>query len=40
MSLHIKINQTAHMAVLQCAGRIVRAQALLFLKQVVTSDLN
>ena len=36
MSLHIKIEQTADVAVLQCAGRLVRGEPLHFLKQAVT----
>ena len=35
MSLHIKIEQTADVAVLQCAGRLVRGEPLHFLKQAV-----
>jgi anti-anti-sigma factor len=37
MSLHIKREQTGDVAVLQCAGRIVRGEALHFLKDAVTS---
>jgi anti-anti-sigma factor len=36
MSLHIKREQTGDVAVLQCAGRIVRGEALHFLKDAVT----
>jgi anti-anti-sigma factor len=36
MSLHIKSEQTGDVAVLQCAGRIVRGEALHFLKDAVT----
>lgn len=36
MSLHIKSEQTGDVAVLQCAGRIVRGEALRFLKCAVT----
>lgn len=35
MSLHIKIEQTADVAVLQCAGRLVRGEPLHCLKQAV-----
>jgi anti-anti-sigma factor len=35
MSLHIKIEQTGDVAVLQCAGRLVRGEPLHFLKQAV-----
>jgi anti-anti-sigma factor len=37
MPLHITIEQTADVAVLQCAGRIVRGRAVHFLHQAVTS---
>lgn len=37
MSLHIKREQAGDVAVLQCAGRIVRGEALHFLKDAVTS---
>lgn len=37
MSLHIKIEETADVAVLQCVGRLVRGEALHFLKQAVMS---
>lgn len=37
MSLHINIEQTADVAVLQCSGRLVRGDALHFLKRAVTS---
>ena len=37
MSLHIKSEQTGDVAVLQCAGRIVRGEAMHFLKDAVTS---
>jgi anti-anti-sigma factor len=36
MSLSIKREQTGDVAVLQCAGRIVRGEALHFLKEAVT----
>jgi anti-anti-sigma factor len=36
MSLHIKSEQTGDVAVLQCAGRIVRGEAIHFLKDAVT----
>jgi anti-anti-sigma factor len=36
MSLHIKSEQTGDVAVLQCAGRVVRGEALHFLKDAVT----
>ncbi len=36
MSLHIKSEQTGDVAVLQCTGRIVRGEALRFLKCAVT----
>jgi anti-anti-sigma factor len=36
MSLHIKREQTGDVAVLQCAGRIVRGEALHFLRDAVT----
>jgi len=36
MSLHIKSEQSGDVAVLQCAGRIVRGEALHFLKRAVT----
>jgi len=36
MSLYINIEQTADVAVLQCAGRLVRSQALSLLKDAVT----
>jgi anti-anti-sigma factor len=36
MSLHIKSEQTGDVAVLQCAGRIVRGEALHLLKNAVT----
>jgi anti-anti-sigma factor len=36
MSLHIKSEQTGDVAVLQCTGRIVRGEALSFLKCAVT----
>ena len=35
MSLHIKIEQAADVAVLQCIGRLVRGESLHFLKQAV-----
>ncbi|HZE28420.1 MAG TPA: STAS domain-containing protein [Terriglobales bacterium] len=35
MSLHIKSEQTGDVAVLQCAGRVVRGEALHFLKDAV-----
>ena len=37
MSLYINIEQAADVAVLQCAGRMVRSQALSLLKDAVTS---
>lgn len=37
MSLHIEMEKTGDVAVLQCAGRIVRSEALYFLKDAVTS---
>ena len=37
MSLYINIEQVADVAVLQCAGRMVRSQALSLLKDAVTS---
>jgi anti-anti-sigma factor len=37
MSLHIKIEQTRDVAVLGCSGRLVRGEALHFLKEAVTS---
>ena len=37
MSLHIKIEQTSDVAVLQCCGRLVRGEALHLLKDAVTS---
>jgi anti-anti-sigma factor len=37
MSLHIKIEQTRDVAVLECSGRLVRGEALHFLKEAVTS---
>jgi anti-anti-sigma factor len=37
MSLHIKIEQAADVAVLQCVGRLVRGEPLHFLKQAVIS---
>jgi anti-anti-sigma factor len=37
MSLHIKSEQAGDVAVLQCAGRIVRGEALQLLKDAVTS---
>jgi anti-anti-sigma factor len=37
MSLHIKIEQAADVAVLQCVGRLVRGESLHFLKQAVIS---
>jgi anti-anti-sigma factor len=37
MSLHIKSEQSGDVAVLQCAGRIVRGEPLHFLKAAVTS---
>ena len=37
MSLHIKIEQTSDVAVLQCFGRLVRGEALHLLKDAVTS---
>ena len=37
MSFYINIEQTADVAVLQCAGRMVRSQALSLLKDAVTS---
>ncbi len=37
MSLHIKIEQTSDLAVLKCGGRLVRGEALHFLKGAVTS---
>ena len=36
MSLHIEIEQTGDVAVLQCEGRIVRAEALGLVKDAVT----
>jgi anti-anti-sigma factor len=36
MSLHIKSEQSGDVAVLQCTGRIVRGEALHFLKSAVT----
>ena len=37
MSLHIRSEQTGDVAVLQCSGRIVRGEALHFLRDAVTS---
>ena len=37
MSLHIKMEQTSDVAVLQCSGRLVRGEALHLLKGAVTS---
>jgi anti-anti-sigma factor len=37
MSFYINMEQTGDVAVLQCAGRMVRAQALSLLKDAVTS---
>lgn len=37
MSLHIKSEQTGDVAVLQCSGRIVRGEAIHFLREAVTS---
>jgi anti-anti-sigma factor len=37
MSLHIKIEQTGDVGVLQCAGRLVRGEALHLLRDAVTS---
>jgi anti-anti-sigma factor len=37
MSFHIKSEQTGDVAVLQCAGRVVRGEAIHFLKDSVTS---
>jgi Anti-anti-sigma regulatory factor (antagonist of anti-sigma factor) len=37
MSLHIKMEQTSDVAVLQCCGRLVRGEALQLLKDAVTS---
>ena len=37
MSLHIKIERTTDVAVLECGGRLVRGEALHFLKDAVTS---
>jgi len=37
MSLHIKMEQTGDACVLQCAGRLVRGEALHLLKDAVTS---
>jgi anti-anti-sigma factor len=37
MSLHIKSEQADDVAVLQCSGRIVRGEALHFLKDAVTT---
>ncbi len=37
MSLQVKSEQTGDVAVLQCAGRIVRGEAIHFLKDAVTS---
>jgi len=37
MSLHIKMEQTGDVGVLQCAGRLVRGEALHLLKDAVTS---
>jgi anti-anti-sigma factor len=37
MSLQIKSEQTGDVAVLQCAGRVVRGEAIHFLKDSVTS---
>ena len=36
MSLHIEMEQTGNMAVLQCAGKLVRPEALRLLKDAVT----
>lgn len=36
MSLHIKSEQTGDVAVLQCSGRIVRGEAIHFLRDAVT----
>ena len=38
MSLHIKMKQTGEVGVLQCAGRLVRGEALHVLKDAVTSS--
>jgi hypothetical protein len=38
MSLHIKMEQTGEVGVLQCAGRLVRGEALHVLKDAVTSS--
>jgi anti-anti-sigma factor len=37
MSLHIKSEQAGDVAVLQCSGRIVRGEAIHFLRDAVTS---
>jgi len=37
MTLHIKMEQTSDVAVLQCCGRLVRGEALHLLKDAVTS---
>jgi anti-anti-sigma factor len=37
MSLHIKFEQTSDVAVLRCGGRLVRGEALHFLRDSVTS---
>lgn len=37
MSLHIKMERTRDVAVLQCCGRLVRGEALQLLKDAVTS---
>jgi anti-anti-sigma factor len=37
MSLHIKIEQAAEVAVVQCVGRLVRGESLHFLKEAVIS---
>lgn len=37
MTLHIKMEQTGDVRVLQCAGRLVRGEALRLLKDAVTS---
>ena len=37
MTLHIKMEQTGDVGVLQCAGRLVRGEALQLLKDAVTS---
>ena len=37
MSLHIQIQKTSDVAVVECGGRLVRGEALHFLKDAVTS---